>query len=155
MADIPECVAKRLEIDNLNNANQQHQQSILTNINKIAKLKRELNELTEKKSKCTFVYDTMIDNKIGAIDISRIEICSCSALCTSSVCNGLHQISIYGLAHNDRINFDNSRLFTIRELELLNYVQKIVQKIEDKYTASVYEVCQFAKKYPQSVVTHW
>lgn len=134
------------------NLNDQLEKQIVFNKNKIVETKNLITKLTKLQNDDTFRYVPLTDGKIGDVEISRIVIYACDSVGQIECkCDGLHQIHIFG-NNNKRINFNNTKKFSVQELIDLAYFDKIYQSVDDGTCKTrLFERCVFAKCFPHKV----
>lgn len=138
------------KIENFETLIQQQQENIQKHTNRLL-------DLQKKKKDCTFEYLPLIDGKIGSHPVSSIYIYGCDCLThgKKKQCDGIHQINILPplarVFYSERLNFNNTRKFSIDELQKLNYLDTIFQTVSDDFSHDIHEYCLFTKQYPNKL----
>ena len=117
----------------------------------IEKTEARIITLEQRKNMEIFNYQPLIDGKINGIQIESITVHGCDCL---EVCDGQHNIYIYDKENDARINFNNGKRFSIRELEKLNYIEKLNITVDAHYKCKLKNVCKLLMRYPEKLVVY-
>ena len=135
------CIAE-LEKDNIS-----MEQRIACNKQQILEMSDSIAQLIKVYKQNEFNYSAVIDGKIDGIVIKSITVDGCPNI----TCNGLHPISIFCENKSKRINIDNSRHFSITELQELGYDAILRIRVDSDWYDELMRDCALAKKFPKKI----
>ena len=147
---LPEITHLNERINELAEENERLIRKISTNDELIRRAKANVFLMEERKNNEIFDYQPLINGKINGIQIKSIKIHGCQCL-ENKKCDAMHNICIYDMTSNERINFNNEKNFSIDELEKLNYMDKLEITADDDWKYDLMNGCRFAKSYPNKV----
>lgn len=150
--EITEILEKKVHIDSLIDDNQSMLQRIAFNEAEIQKMIEEICCLEKEKYQDTFTYSPLLDGKIDGTQINSITVHGCKCLTKNGQCDAKHNISIYGVNSRKRLNFNNERMFTMKELVELNYIDKLEITVDDAWQSCLVKNCWLARNYPDKIV---
>lgn len=152
MSQISEITYYQKQIEELINDIDILKKRITWNESKIDEYRNKIIDLEKRANNDTFKYDPLLDGKINDMSIDKIIIYGYDCTKCKDKCDGLHNIHIFGNNLKERLNFNNTRKFSVEELKELNYIDKLTVNIDDDDDYQFKKKCNLAKLYPNKII---